>query len=80
MKTLIRFLGFIGLTIVLLIACTDKDNSSSNVPYNPNDPIEALSFYPDTGGMASKVILSGKNFGTDPSMISLYFNKESGGH
>lgn len=67
---------FAGLFFLLLLSCADKDNSQSISSYNPNDPVEAISFYPDTGGIASKIILNGRNFGNDPSLISLYFNKK----
>jgi hypothetical protein len=34
------------------------------------------SFYPDSGRIAEKVILTGQNFGSDPDKIKVYFNKK----
>ncbi|MBY5958752.1 IPT/TIG domain-containing protein [Membranicola marinus] len=39
-------------------------------------PVTFDSFLPDSGGIATKMVLFGKNFGNDPSLINVYFNKK----
>lgn len=56
------------------LACSSDDKGNDN--YDPNKPVELTSFYPDSGGIATKVILSGVNFGMDTSIIRVYFNEK----
>jgi hypothetical protein len=62
-----------------LFACNKKDDPgvpNEGVPYDPSKPIELIRFYPDSGGMATRVLLEGKNFGNDPEKIKVYYNKK----
>jgi hypothetical protein len=67
------FLALYGMT-VLLFSCGESDDK--DVAYNPSKPITVTSFSPNTGGMASKVILNGSNFGNNPEDIKVYFNEK----
>lgn len=59
----------------LLFACGKTDNiENGSGEYDPSKPIELNSFYPDSGIYLEKVILTGKNFGTDPEQIRVWFN------
>ena len=59
---------------MLLGGCDDKDDA---VPaYDPSAPIVCTSFYPTGGPIATKVILTGKNFGNSTDAISVYFNEK----
>lgn len=72
----ILFLFCIGgctLTIILTSSCESKSTAQT---YNPNEPITVTNFYPDSGGVATQVILNGSNFGTDLNNIQVYFNKK----
>ncbi len=63
------------LLAAITVACkSDDGGNSGGQPYDPGKPIVFDSFYPDVGGMATKVILSGSNFGTNLSAIEVYFN------
>ncbi len=57
-------------------SCGDdkKDFDAYNVPYNPSLPIEIASIGPKVGGLGTRVVISGSNFGNDTSKIKLYFN------
>ena len=66
-------IGGCALTIIIASSCEDK--TSAQV-YDPNAPIKVTNFYPDSGGIATQVILNGENFGTDLSNIEVYFNNK----
>ena len=54
--------------LIFIFSCSDdktKTNGSGQ-PYDPNTPVKLETFYPDSGGMATKMIIKGTNFGTDP--------------
>lgn len=67
-------------TLILLVvvfafsSCKEEDISTGDL-YDPNKPIELATMYPDSGRYLEKVILTGKNFGTDPSQIRVWFNQ-----
>ena len=58
-----------------LQSCSEND-SPSYEPYDPNKAITLTNFYPDSGGVATKVILNGENFGTDAENIKVFFNEK----
>jgi hypothetical protein len=58
------------------VSCGDDDGEGGKVAYDPSKPVVLTSFHPDSGGIASKIIFDGENFGTDPSMIKVYFNQK----
>lgn len=66
-------IGGCALTIIIASSCEDK--TSAQV-HNPNEPITVTNFYPDSGGIATQVILNGENFGTDLENIEVYFNNK----
>ncbi|MDR1865850.1 MAG: IPT/TIG domain-containing protein [Bacteroidales bacterium] len=63
-----------------LFSCNDKNETGATAedapPYDPNQPVELTRFYPDSGGMATKIILEGNNFGNDPEKIRVYYNRK----
>lgn len=65
----------LGCLCTAFFASCDKDDNSG-AKYDPNQPVKVGSFAPDSGAMATKVILTGYNFGTDTSNIRVYFNKK----
>ncbi len=62
----------------VLLSCNDKnnDNGRPNAPYDPSRPVELTKFTPDSGVYQEKVLLEGKNFGTDIEKIKVYFNNK----
>jgi hypothetical protein len=54
----------------------DGGDSGEGTPYDPDKPVLLTEFLPETGGMASQVIIKGSNFGTDPSALKVYFNNK----
>jgi hypothetical protein len=57
------------------VSCEDKSETGLS-DYDPSQPVVLTSFYPDSGRIAEKVILSGQNFGSDPEKIKVYFNNK----
>jgi hypothetical protein len=53
-----------------------RDESGGGASYDPSKPVVLTSFHPDSGGIASKVIFDGENFGSDPGKIKVYFNQK----
>lgn len=64
--------------MLLCVACMWSCNSAkTNVlkPHDPSQPVKLATFYPDSGRYLEKIILTGENFGNDPSKVSVYFNQ-----
>jgi hypothetical protein len=59
-----------------VISCGNDEKTVRGTEYDPSKPVVLTSFHPDSGGIATKVILDGENFGTDPSNIKVYFNSK----
>jgi hypothetical protein len=51
-----------------------KDESVKSVQHDPSKPVTLTVFQPQEGGMLTKMLLDGDNFGSDPSKIKVYFN------
>lgn len=72
-----RSLGFAVVAVGLLAAaCNDSESYSApaGTPYDPSKPVEFYTFEPDSGGMRTKCIIKGSNFGTDIENIKVLFN------
>lgn len=62
-----------GLLLIGFSSC--KDDEEKKKEHNPEKPIILTDFYPKEGGIATKLIFTGENFGTDVSKINVYFNE-----
>lgn len=60
-----------------LASCSDDKNIGSS-GFNPQLPIEITEFYPDSGGIATPMIIEGSNFGTDTTGMKVYFEDVDG--
>ena len=78
MRNLKNISIILSIITCIFCSCENKTNKSDfvNEPYDPNKPVELTRFYPDSGGMATKILLEGSNFGTDASLIKVYFNEK----
>lgn len=68
-------LGF----LVFCFSCKDetytyRKDQSGGVPYDPALPVEVTEFIPEKGKIREKVIISGQNFGNDPSNVRVFFD------
>ncbi|MCH5238858.1 MAG: IPT/TIG domain-containing protein [Muribaculaceae bacterium] len=66
-------LGVFSSALLLISwGCSDKKEAVEE--YDPSQPVELTDYYPTEGGVATQMILNGKNFGTDISKINVYVN------
>ncbi|MDR2954929.1 MAG: IPT/TIG domain-containing protein [Prevotella sp.] len=74
-KFLVVFAAFF---LIGLVSCSDSDSGTEveEKPYDPTKPVQLTGFIPETGGMASQVIIKGANFGTNADSLKVYFNKK----
>lgn len=68
---------FFATVFVYLTSCSDSKNIGSAV-FNPDQPIEVTGFYPDSGGIATPMIVEGRNFGSDTTNLKVYFEDVDG--
>lgn len=59
------------LFTVSLYSCKDEASREEALPYDPNKPVEIIDFTPDTGGGNTFIVIAGKNFGIDISLLKL---------
>lgn len=59
----------------MLSACNDP-NGSDKEPYDPNVPVLFSEFLPDSGGIRTKFIIKGSNFGTDKEKVKVFFDQK----
>ena len=60
------------------VACDNSGTGESNpylIPHRPNEPVIVSGIGPTNGGLGTKVVVSGNNFGNDPEKIKLFFNE-----
>lgn len=76
------FKQYIPLILVLYVlaffSCGDKNSTDAvtDIPYDPNEPVTLSRFYPDSGGMATQILLEGSNFGNNENEVKVYFNQK----
>ncbi|WP_234998033.1 IPT/TIG domain-containing protein [Parabacteroides sp. Marseille-P3160] len=70
------FLLFVCMSVMMSCGKNDEANEGDNRVYDPSQPIELTSFYPDSGKYLEKIMLTGENFGTDLEQIRVYFNSK----
>ena len=75
-KTISVAVGMLAMWLLPCLTSCESDKENGYEPYDPSKAITLTSFYPDSGGVATKVILNGENFGTDASKVKVYFNEK----
>lgn len=71
-------LAFSALLLFLVSSCkTETESERPIVPPDPNITTSVTDFYPDSGNVATKLIIHGTNFGTDTSYIKVKVNGKS---
>lgn len=72
MKNVLKILLAV-MVIILHTQCTEKYQNQL-VLFDPTKPVTGISFSPDSGGVGTKLIVKGENFGDDPSIIKVFVN------
>lgn len=76
MKKQLLFGAFTMLMSLFFVSCGPSNTVHKGDPYDPAKPIVIEKFKPEFGGMASKMIIEGSNFGTDKDKVKVYFNEK----
>jgi DNA-binding beta-propeller fold protein YncE len=63
------------LLLLILVSCNDDDTSPGAVR-DPSLPVHLDTFMPDSGGIRTKFIVKGSNFGTDITKIQVLFSAD----
>ena len=61
--------------LLLIVGCNEDKKSTA---IDPNQPVKFTEFMPDSGGIRTKFIVKGSNFGEDKSQVKVYFKDEVG--
>lgn len=78
MKTYVQFFSAM-LLIVLSPSCNDRNNDENNpydIPHTVGKPVVVQDISPKEGGLGTRVVVSGANFGNDKEKVKLFFNKK----
>lgn len=70
------FLGLVLIATTIFSCSTEGERGSALRPYDPSLPVKLETFYPDSGGIATKMIIKGENFGTDIDKVKVFYNKK----
>ena len=65
---------FSAVLFFLWSSCGNESDESGK-KYDPSKPVQITDIEPMEGGFATKVFISGSNFGTDKSKIKVYFGE-----
>ena len=68
---MIQLSSLTAIVVIFLFSNCRELNNSKKTPYNPGVPIEIESFTPDSGRVATQMLIHGKNFGSDVSKINV---------
>lgn len=63
-----------SLVAFFYLSSCESYSEPTEKKHQSDQPIVLTSFYPKEGGARDKILLDGKNFGTDVSKIKVYFN------
>ena len=63
------------IELTLIVGCNEDKKSTA---FDPNQPVKFTEFMPDSGGIRTKFIVKGSNFGEDKSQVKVYFKDEVG--
>ena len=66
---------FIASIFIFLVSC--KGNGDTPQAYDPSKPVEFNEFLPKEGGVGTKLVIRGANFGSDTALVRVYVNDKS---
>ncbi len=72
MKKIISFGLPFFLFAGIILSCRE-DKSANFLPFDPSKEIKVTGFYPDSGGIATPIIIEGENFGSDTAGMKVFF-------
>jgi DNA-binding beta-propeller fold protein YncE len=63
----------------MTVSCNEDEGKADNPynkPHNPNNAITVNSVSPVSGGIGTRVVVTGSNFGNDATKVKLFFNEK----
>ncbi|MCD0489511.1 IPT/TIG domain-containing protein [Pedobacter sp. MC2016-14] len=69
----LRQLLLLAVVIVSIFSCKNDEATVEPTTFDPNLPVQVTTFLPDSGGIRTKFIIKGSNFGTDKSKVKVFF-------
>lgn len=72
MKRIFFSILSVFIFVGIFFSCKDE-NRTSFQPFDPSKPITVSGFYPDSGGIATSIIIEGENFGSDTTGMKVFF-------
>ncbi len=73
-RTIGKFLISVISFGLLIVACSDDDNTLVKPKYDPSQSVVFNKFIPEEGGVGTQLILFGENFGSDTSLVKVFVN------
>ncbi|MFC5681973.1 IPT/TIG domain-containing protein [Flavobacterium sp. MAHUQ-51] len=70
-KRLFSFCLLFTLVSVIFYSCKNDDAENFAQEFNPSEPVAVSGFIPASGGAGQRLVIYGKNFGTDPSIVTV---------
>lgn len=67
----IRHWHILLMLFVLCVSCKDDNSEADSQAFDPDKPIVVSDFIPEKGGMGTRMILYGDNFGNDLSKVKV---------
>lgn len=69
-----KLLALVSFMGIMAVGCKSRTApSGSHAAFDAGKPMEITSFQPDSGGIATQMIIDGKNFGSDTTGLRVYF-------
>lgn len=68
-----RQLLLLAVVIGSIFSCKNDEEKVTLTEFDPNLPVEVTTFMPDSGGIRTKFVIKGSNFGTDKSKVKVFF-------
>jgi hypothetical protein len=69
----LKQLMLLATIVFSIFSCKNDAETVVITDYNPDLPVQLNSFLPDSGGVRTKFIIKGSNFGSDRSNVKVYF-------
>jgi len=63
-----------AITLMFAFGSCSNNDEKAKPEHDPNKEVVLTTFYPNEGYIRDRVLLDGENFGSDPSMIKVFFN------
>ena len=71
-KRLYAFCLMLTFICLGLFSCQGDDINNLGQPFYPSKPVEISGFIPNEGAAGQRLVIYGKNFGTDPEIVKVF--------